>query len=60
MHRLFVEKTTPFANDSAHLIGDLRNNLAIESIKSARIVQRYDLDGLTDEEFAKASAWGKR
>jgi phosphoribosylformylglycinamidine synthase len=55
MHRLFVEKTAPFANDSAHLVGDLRNNLAIESIKSARIVQRYDLDGLTDEEFAKAT-----
>lgn len=55
MHRLFVEKTTSFANESAHLIGDLRNNLAIESIKSARIVQRYDLDGLTDVEFAKAS-----
>lgn len=55
MHRLFVEKTTPFANESAHLIADLRNNLAIESIKSARIVQRYDLDGLTKEEFAKAT-----
>ncbi|MDB4511393.1 hypothetical protein N9081_05595, partial [Akkermansiaceae bacterium] len=55
MHRLFVEKTAPFANDSAHLISDLRNNLAIESLKSARIVQRYDLDGLTDEEFAKAT-----
>lgn len=55
MHRLFVEKTAPFANESAHLIADLRNNLAIESIKSARIVQRYDLDGLTDEEFAKAT-----
>ena len=55
MHRLFVEKTAPFANDSAHLVGDLRNNLAIESIKSASIVQRYDLDGLTDEEFAKAT-----
>ena len=55
MHRLFVEKTAAFANDSAHLIGDLRNNLAIESLKSARIVQRYDLDGLTDEEFAKAT-----
>ncbi len=55
MHRLFVEKTAPFANESAHLIADLRNNLAIESIQSARIVQRYDLDGLTDGEFAKAS-----
>ncbi len=55
MHRLFVEKTATFANESAHLIADLRNNLAIDTIESARIVQRYDLDGLTDGEFAKAS-----
>lgn len=55
MHRLFVEKTAAFANESAHLIADLRSNLAIETIKSARIVQRYDLDGLNEEEFAKAS-----
>ena len=55
MHRLFVEKLSPFASESAHLIADLRSNLAIDSIDSARIVQRYDLDGLSDEEFEKAS-----
>ncbi|MFT6380368.1 MAG: phosphoribosylformylglycinamidine synthase, partial [Akkermansiaceae bacterium] len=55
MHRLFVEKTSSFASESAHLIADLRANLAIDSIKSARIVQRYDLDGLSAEEFQKAS-----
>jgi len=55
MHRLFVEKTAPFASESAHLIADLRNNLALDSIKSARIVQRYDLEGLSDHEFTKAS-----
>ena len=55
MHRLFVEKLSSFASESAHLIADLRSNLAIDSIDSARIVQRYDLDGLSDEEFEKAS-----
>ena len=55
MHRLFVEKSVPFASEPAHLIADLRANLAIDSIESARIVQRYDLDGLSAEEFAKAS-----
>jgi hypothetical protein len=55
MHRLFVEKTASFANESSHLIADLRSNLAIETIASARIVQRYDLDGLTDAEFSEAS-----
>ena len=56
MHRLFVEKTAEFASESQHLIADLRANLAIDSITSARIVQRYDLDGLNDDEFAQASA----
>ncbi|MGJ8697915.1 MAG: phosphoribosylformylglycinamidine synthase [Verrucomicrobiaceae bacterium] len=55
MHRLFVEKTPEFASESQHLIADLRANLNLESISSARIVQRYDLDDLTDEEFAQAS-----
>ncbi len=55
MHRLFVEKTCEFASESSHLIADLRANLALDSIASARIVQRYDLDGLSDEEFEKAT-----
>ena len=55
MHRLFVEKSSPFASDSAQLIADLRANLSIDSIHSARIVQRYDLDGLSEAEFAKAA-----
>jgi len=55
MHRLFVEKSSPFASESAHLVADLRANLALDSIESVRIIQRYDLDGLTDAEFAQAS-----
>lgn len=55
MHRLFVEKNAPFANEADHLVADLRRNLSIESIESARLVQRYDLDGLSDEEFDEAS-----
>ena len=55
MHRLFVEKSIPFASESAHLVADLRANLALDSLESARIVQRYDLDGLSDEEFEQAS-----
>jgi len=55
MHRLFVEKKPPFASEALHLIADLRANLAIASITGARIIQRYDLDDLSQEEFSKAS-----
>lgn len=55
MHRLFVEKTATFAHEPAQLIADLRANLAIETIAAARLVQRYDIEGLSDDEFAQAS-----
>jgi len=55
MHRLFVEKSATFASEALNLVSDLRANLALDSLKSARIVQRYDLDGLTDEEFKRAT-----
>lgn len=56
MHRLFVEKTAEFASEAQHLIADIRANLALDTITSARILQRYDLDGLSEEEFSLASA----
>lgn len=55
MHRLFVEKNAPFANEADHLVADLRRNLSIETIQSARWVQRYDLDNLSEREFEEAS-----
>ncbi|MEJ6569886.1 MAG: hypothetical protein QNL80_13565, partial [Akkermansiaceae bacterium] len=55
MHRLYVEKNPKFASESLYLIADLRSNLAIDSITAARVVQRYDLDGLSADEFAQAT-----
>ncbi len=54
MHRLFVEKTPAFSNEARHLLHELRESLEVPHLQGLRLVQRYDLDGLDDEQFAAA------
>ncbi len=54
-HSLFVEKLPPFASDSRHLLHDLRESLALPHIASLRLLNRYEIEGISDEEFALAS-----
>lgn len=55
MNRVFVEKQTEFNPLARELFHDLQENLGVENLQSLRVVQRYDLDGLSDEKFAEAS-----
>ena len=55
MNRLFVEKKSEFNSEARHLLRDLQSSLALRSLRALRIVQRYDVDGLDEEEFAAAS-----
>lgn len=55
MNRLFVEKRAEFNSEAKHLYHDIRTSLGILSLDALRVVQRYDLDGLSEEEFASAS-----
>lgn len=52
---LFVEKLPPFVTESRHLLQDLRESLALPQIESLRLLNRYDIQGISDEEFALAS-----
>ncbi|MFK7850070.1 MAG: phosphoribosylformylglycinamidine synthase [Akkermansiaceae bacterium] len=52
---LFVEKLSPFANEARHLLHDLRESLDLQGLDSLRILNRYDLDQISEEEFALAS-----
>ena len=54
-HTLFVEKLPPFASESRHLLHDLRESLALPRIESLRLLNRYDIEGVSDEEFDLAS-----
>lgn len=55
MHRLFVEPTAGFSSEARHLAADLRANLGLDSLTSLRLVNRYDLDGLDDQQFHRAA-----
>ena len=55
MNRIFVEKKAGFNAEARHLLHDLHESLGLPQLSGLRILQRYDVAGLNDEEFAEAS-----
>ena len=51
--RIFVEKKDGFNVEAKQILWDLRHNLGVRSLTNLRFANRYDVAGLTDEEFAK-------
>ena len=56
VRRIYVEKKEGFNVEALGVLTDLRENLSLDSLKSVRIVNRYDTDGITDEEYEAAKA----
>lgn len=54
IRRIFVEKKDAFAVEAHGLLSDLRNNLGMKNLTGIRILNRYDVMGVSDEEFAAA------
>lgn len=54
MNRIFVEKQPAFNAEARHLLHDLRESLALSALEGVRIIQRYDIDGLSADEFGQA------
>ncbi len=54
VRRIFVEKKKGFDVEATHLLKDLKENLSISGLKEVRLVHRYDVEGITDEEYAAA------
>lgn len=52
--RIFVEKKAPFALEARNLLEDLRNQLEIGELRGLRILQRYDVRGVSLETFQRA------
>ena len=52
--RVFVEKRDGFDVEARHMLDDLRDNLGMTAIRSLRLLNRYDVEGLTAEEFEQA------
>lgn len=52
--RVFVEKRPGFDIEAGHMLSDLRDNLGLTALKELRLLNRYDLSGISREEFQKA------
>ena len=49
--RLFVEKKKGFDIEAGALCRDLKENLGLAGLEGVRIINRYDVEGMTDEEI---------
>ncbi|MBO4872193.1 MAG: phosphoribosylformylglycinamidine synthase [Lachnospiraceae bacterium] len=54
VYRIFVEKKPAFANEAASLLQEARELLGIPQLKALRLVNRYDVEGISPELFAQA------
>jgi phosphoribosylformylglycinamidine synthase len=51
VRRIFVEKKPGFDVEARSLYRDLKDNLGINGLKSVRIINRYDIEGISDKEY---------
>ena len=51
--RVYVEKKPGFDGEARQLADELRSLLGIEALENLRLVNRYDVEGISDELFAQ-------
>lgn len=54
VRRIFVEKKEGFNVEAKGMLADLKENLSLTGLRDVRIINRYDVSGVTDEEYKKA------
>jgi phosphoribosylformylglycinamidine synthase len=54
VHRIFVEKKPGFDVAARSLLQDLKSNLGVSGLEGVRLLIRYDVAGLTNEEYQTA------
>ncbi len=52
--RLYVEKRPEFAAEAKRVLEDSRRLLGVSSLQNVRMLQRYDVEGLSDAQLAAA------
>lgn len=52
--RVFVEKKKGFNTEAINLLNDFKENLQLNNLKNVRILNRYMVSGVNDQDFAKA------
>ena len=56
VRRIFVEKKKGFDVEARHMLSDIRQNLSLERVTGLKIVNRYDVQGISDAEYESAKA----
>ncbi len=51
VYRIYVEKKPEFAVEADSLIGGIKSALGLENLKSLRVINRYDAEGLSIKDF---------
>ena len=54
VYRIYVEKKKLFAVDGAATLADLNTALGIRSVKGVRVINRYDVEGLSEKNFKRS------
>ena len=54
VYRIYVEKRPEFAVEAAGVLADLKTALRLNGVEGLRILNRYDVEGITDDVFAAA------
>ena len=53
VRRIFVEKRQGFDIPAQQLCDDLKETFHLDGLEAVRIINRYDIEGLSDEEYEK-------
>ena len=51
--RIYVEKRPEYAVEAKHLLWEIRHILLIKSVTGLRLLNRYDVEGVTDELYQR-------
>lgn len=54
VRRLFVEKKSGFDVEAQHLLKNIKDNLGIDPLENIRVINRYDVSGISKDEFERA------
>ncbi len=54
VRRIYVEKKDGFDVEAKGIFEDLRENLEMTGLTNVRLINRYDVEGITDDEYAAA------
>ncbi|MBN1891875.1 MAG: phosphoribosylformylglycinamidine synthase [Clostridiales bacterium] len=52
--RVFSEKKPEFAVEAEQVLRDIRSDLSISTLEKVRVINRYDVSGISDDEYRKA------